>query len=108
MEKRLKDYISFTTDYLSSDHTADENRKFLEDLLIQISFFQHERLIHLLVTLAFAIFTFASIITCTFVCSLPMILLSVLLIVLLIPYIRHYYILENGVQRLYKVYDQVR
>ena len=28
--------------------------------------------------------------------------------VLLIPYIRHYYILENGVQRLYEYYDQIR
>ena len=33
--------------------------------------------------------------------------LTVLLLILLIPYIRHYYILENGVQKLYTYYDRL-
>ena len=53
-----------------------------KELLIQIGFFQHERLIHLIV-----------------------LVLSLLFLVLLIPYIRHYYLLENGVQKLYEYYD---
>lgn len=33
--------------------------------------------------------------------------LTVLLLVLLIPYIRHYYILENEVQKMYGQYDKI-
>jgi len=34
-------------------------------------------------------------------------LVSLLLLVLLIPYIAHYYKLENGVQRLYELYNKI-
>ena len=33
--------------------------------------------------------------------------LSLMILILLIPYIRHYYILENGVQKMYKQYDKM-
>jgi hypothetical protein len=33
--------------------------------------------------------------------------LFVALLILLIPYIRHYYLLENGVQKMYKQYDEM-
>ncbi|NLA43621.1 hypothetical protein GX865_05780 [Candidatus Saccharibacteria bacterium] len=32
---------------------------------------------------------------------------AVLFLALLIPYIVHYYHLENGVQRLYSLYDEI-
>ena len=34
-------------------------------------------------------------------------LLAIGLLVLLIPYIRHYYILENEVQKMYSQYDRM-
>lgn len=34
-------------------------------------------------------------------------LLAIALLVLLIPYIRHYYILENEVQKMYGQYDRM-
>lgn len=108
MEKRLKNYISYVNRYIDESHSLDETNSFLKDLLIQISFFQHERLIHLLVTITFALLTFASVILCLFVPSLFIYILALLFIVLLIPYIRHYYILENGTQKLYFLYDKLK
>ena len=33
--------------------------------------------------------------------------LSLVILVLLVPYLRHYYLLENGTQRLYALYDRL-
>ena len=73
--------------------------------MIQISFFQHERLIHLIVTITFALLTIISLVACLFVMNVALIILTILFLALLIPYVRHYYILENSVQELYKRYD---
>ena len=75
--------------------------------LIQIQFFQHERLIHLIVTCLFAILAFAVFITLLFTFSIGLLLLFGALFILLVPYIRHYYFLENGVQKMYEQYDRL-
>ena len=108
MEKRLKNYLNLIENFLKSNHTSDEYIYIIEDLLIQISFFQHERLIHLLVTLTFAIITIFTVLASLFVQSISIFILIALLLILLIPYIRHYYILENGIQKLYKYYDDLK
>ena len=82
--------------------------KFLkEELLIKISFFQHERLIHFLVTMLVAIITVILLITSLIIEHLRLMLLLFIFIVLLIPYILHYYFLENKVQYLYRLYDKL-
>ena len=40
--------------------------------------------------------------------SLFTLLLPIVILILLIPYIRHYYILENEVQKMYGQYDRMR
>lgn len=73
----------------------------------QIQYLQHERLIHLMVTLAFALFF---IVTILFAVSFekPVILLvSLFVLALLVPYIAHYFKLENGVQRWYNLYNRI-
>ena len=102
MEQRLKNYLKFYGE------TADGSRKiegdkgeFLSQMLIQIGFFQHERLIHLIVTVVI------SILASLLIQEWAVLLLCLMFFVLLIPYIRHYYILENGVQKLYEYYDQI-
>lgn len=66
-----------------------------------IKFLQHERLIHLLVTLAFAI-KFVVVMMFSLIYPKPLLLvIDVLLLSLLVPYIFHYFKLENGVQKLY-------
>ena len=73
-----------------------------------ILFFQHERLIHLLVTIFFALLTFASFSLFLITGFFPVIILFVVFLSLLIPYIIHYDHLENGVQQLYGLYDKLK
>ncbi|NLG04286.1 MAG: hypothetical protein GX567_10740 [Clostridia bacterium] len=106
MEKRLKEYIKYAQNLSKTSWKSKEEQKQMQEaMLTQISLFQHERLIHLIVTVVFAILTFMTLISSLFVSNLYLYLLMALLIILLIPYIRHYYILENGVQKLYDLYD---
>ena len=80
----------------------------LEEHLVQVGFFQHERLIHLIVTVTFALLELLAILLSMIVNSLFTLLLPVVILILQIPYIRHYYILENEVQKMYAQYDRMR
>ncbi len=121
MKERLEKYLTYIDAKINElrDTTADlswveanevsvsiENEK--KDLLIQIAFFQHERFIHLLVTVLFALMSIMTFMVVMLAFTIQSLLLLLLLVVLLIPYIRHYYILENGTQKLYKFYDSLQ
>ncbi len=110
MEKKLRDYIVYIETLIAKQEVWDvgEHDKVQRDMLVQIGFFQHERLIHLIVTVTFAILTVGSLIACLLLQMLALYCLTLLLIILLIPYIRHYYILENGVQKLYALYEEMK
>ena len=75
--------------------------------LVQISFFQHERLIHLIVTALFALIESIAAAITALAFSPAMFALCILVLALLIPYVGHYYLLENEVQKLYAQYDQI-
>ena len=108
MGRRLKDYLE-KMDRLDMKNLTEEGKsRVMKDLLIQIGFFQHERLIHLIVTVIFALLTMLSILGAALLQQISMFLLTVLFFVLLVPYIMHYYLLENGVQKLYTYYDKLR
>ena len=110
MEKRIINYRKYVDEILKSgDVQWDE---VLKEHLVQISFFQHERLIHLIVTVLFAVLEIMSILGTVILSALEkgniaLAIMTVLLLVLLIPYIRHYYILENEVQKMYTQYDEL-
>ena len=89
----------------SGAFTAEELAVLRSQALVQIGFFQHERFIHLIVTMTFAILTVVTLMTICIAGYLPLGALMLLLLILLVPYIRHYYILENGTQTLYRYYD---
>ncbi len=88
--------------------TQELIRDKLEEHLVQVGFFQHERLIHLIVTVTFALLEMLAIVLSVISDSLFTLLLPVVILILLVPYIRHYYILENEVQKMYGQYDRVR
>ena len=75
----------------------------------RIAEFQHERLVHLLVTMFFVCLLFAAVglffavIPAGLLLSVLMGVLTLILFVLELFYIRHYYYLENGTQRLYRL-----
>ena len=113
MADRLTFRISHTKELLERAASGERLSKELLNKEIRslwewILFFQHERLIHLLVTLSFAAMTLASFFVFLITDYLPVTALAALFLVLLIPYIFHYYHLENGVQKLYDLYDQLK
>ena len=117
MGKRIKDYVAamikVANEMSAKNGTSKQNKdEILREMLVQIGFFQHERLIHLIVTVLFAFLTIFSIACSCLLNNLTygmlFCLLSVLCLVLLVPYIHHYYVLENGVQKLYEIYDKIR
>ena len=88
--------------------TQELIRDKLEEHLVQVGFFQHERLIHLIVTVTFALLEMLAIVLSVISDSLFTLLLPVVILILLVPYISHYYILENEVQKMYGQYDRMR
>lgn len=105
----MRNYLKIVDGKLQSELSEDEKKRLKEDLLIQIMFFQHERLIHALVTLTFAILTVATLFVVIIFenISVFVFVFLFLLLTLLVPYIRHYFILERGVQKLYEYYDKL-
>ena len=75
------------------------------ELKEKIAFFQHERLIHLLVTISFGFFSILFMLL-GFISYLFLIPFFMLLVFLLF-YIIHYFFLENTVQYFYRLYDQI-
>ena len=107
MKKSILSYVKEVDDLLKSKRIENIN-EVIENHLIKISFYQHERLIHLIVTVLFALL---SIITFLYTVSNPTlgtILLTFMFILLLVPYILHYYYLENNVQKMYLQYDLLK
>lgn len=107
MGRRLNDYLKRIDELLGTDSTDVDWTRVLEEHLVQTSFFQHERLIHLLVTLAFALMELAAALATILWQSVYAAALMLLFLVLLAPYVVHYYHLENGTQRLYTQYDEL-
>ena len=107
MEKRILNYLKFL-EKLEIDTLDDKDLQMLkEEVPYQIALFQHERLIHLIVTVTFAILTVAGLLGACFSGELLLTVLTMLFLILLIPYIRHYFILENSVQKMYTYYDKI-
>ncbi|MCI5639495.1 MAG: hypothetical protein MR316_00735 [Lachnospiraceae bacterium] len=107
MEQRILQYKAYLLRICEEDYSEEEREKMKQQVLTQISFFQHERLIHLIVTITFALLAVVAFGICAVAPTVPFFGLEVLLLVLLIPYIRHYYILENSVQTMYRCYDKL-
>lgn len=107
MKKELTAYVQkIDTLIQTQDGAGDKDwQSICQEHQIHIQFFQHERLIHLMVTITFALLAFASVWLLYFAFSPASLLLTLLLFCLLIPYISHYYFLENSVQKLYVQYD---
>lgn len=95
------------TDTDKTDIEEQTMQEMVQEHLVQVGFFQHERLIHLIVTVTFALLEMLAIVLSVISDSLFTLLLPIVILILLIPYIRHYYILENEVQKMYVQYDRM-
>lgn len=106
LKKYLMEYRKYIIGLIDNNHEMDLER-IISYHEKQIDFFQHERLIHLIVTALFAVLFFASVFMVVFIQSLAIILLAVVLLIMNIAYIKHYYFLENEVQNLYKDFNKL-
>ena len=105
MEKRIINYRKYIDELLTKE---DNDWEFIRrEHLVQIQFFQHERLIHLIVTVLFALMEIMSVIATVLTGYMWLLYLVAALMILLVPYVRHYYILENEVQKMYAQYDKI-
>lgn len=107
MKSQIQTYNNYITKKLEENNVYEDWEKISEDYLIKISFYQHERLIHLIVTVLFAIMETIVVTATVITDSLGLMILSAAILVLLIPYVAHYYFLENTVQKMYLVYDEM-
>ncbi|MBR3057793.1 MAG: hypothetical protein IKG93_07460 [Clostridiales bacterium] len=114
MAKKLKQLIlqaeKFLSDYdakAGGEKTGQDLSRLLSYMERWLLYFQHERLIHLIVTVLFGLAAMIVLGIFVMVQSLYILILEGLLMVLLVPYIFHYYNLENGVQRLYDLIDEL-
>lgn len=103
MYRYLKDHESYIIALLESEKDlAWESIATYH--ITQIRFLQQERLAHLIVTCVFGMLFFFSSITTAFVPIPALYVLDLILGVTFVFYIVHYYRLENGVQRWYRLY----
>ena len=102
MKNEIKEYLSETENRLLDKESIDD--EFISELLIRIGFYQHERLVHLIVSMTFAVMTVLAFAMIFMGGGTPSVLLALLFLGLTIPYIYHYYFLENSTQKLYTLY----
>ena len=106
MRKYLMEYLIYIEKRLENCKENELN-DILEEHLNKIQFMQHERLIHFLVTMLFAFMFFMSLGIFMLTDKISFIPLMVLILCLIVPYIRHYYFLENNVQKMYYIYNRI-
>lgn len=107
MTKYLTEYMKKMENKLNECSSLNDIEKLLVEHKDKIAFMQHERIVHFLVTMMFAIVLTFFICALIFSDNFALLLLVTIIIVLLAFYIKHYYFLENTVQKMYMVYDRM-
>jgi len=114
MTQYIKAYLAYIEGFINermetaSDEVIDH---VLSEFETKIAYFQHERLIHLIVTMFFALFTLSQV-AMLFIAKEPYLFIAAfcmgfIFLCVLIAYICHYYFLENSVQKMYKLRDRI-
>jgi hypothetical protein len=107
MEKYLKRHEAFIRQQLASPGDGTDWQALARFHRTQIGYMQHERLIHLFVTLFFGL---CALLLFLFLLLHPQAVAGVLILLvlaLLVPYLVHYFRLENGVQRWYALANEI-
>lgn len=104
MVKYLLEQEKILLDALNNNNNLEEAYEYAK---VQIGWISHERLVHLLVTLFIGFVLILSALGFLLLQTPLFGVMAILLMTLLLFYLLHYYRLENGVQRLYKVANQI-
>jgi len=110
MTKYIKEYERIIKERLGKRVSPEKLSEWIDYHKNQITHLQDERIIHLLITLNFGICFLLAVLAYLILQQFILIVLGCLFFVLLVPYIFHYYFLENTTQRWYgyekKLYDK--
>lgn len=107
MNQKLKNYLKEIDQIIVSENTKQLD-EIIKNHLQQIHFYQHERLVHFLVTGLVTILAVLCLLCLTIQVNFGVFILFILLLILFIPYIFYYYSLENGVQKMYDQYWKLK
>lgn len=107
MKETVKKYLN-KIEEINNNKKINNKEEILNDLLTHIKFFQHERLIHLIVTFFTGIAAIIFLISFISLENIYIGLLFLIVFVLFVPYIFHYYFLENSIQKLYNLYFEIK
>ena len=107
MTEYLTNYMKYIQERLEKCQSSEELDEIMAEHKDKIAFMQHERIVHFLVTMLFAFILIVFFAVLIFKVNLAVPSLVTIVLVLLMFYIKHYYFLENTVQKMYKVYDSI-
>ncbi|WP_298532035.1 hypothetical protein [uncultured Ruminococcus sp.] len=107
MTEYLTNYMKYVQQRLESCTDSELLEEILAEHKDKIAFMQHERIVHFLVTMMFALILTVFMSVLIFTVNLAVLLLVTIMLVLIAFYIKHYYFLENTVQKMYRVYDDI-
>jgi len=107
MTEYLTNYMNYIQQRIEKCSDADELADIMREHKDKIAFMQHERIVHFLVTMLFALILIVFFAVLIFKVNLAILALVTIVLVLLMFYIKHYYFLENTVQKMYRVYDSI-
>lgn len=102
MTKTVMDYLHSIDQLLLSKDKVDFDKE-TQKHLVKISFFQHERLAQLIIMALFSTLTIMSFLYGLTEWKIQ--ILTALFLLLTAFYIKHYFFLENAVQKMYHQYD---
>ncbi len=105
MGSYIKTYTKSVEKALEDENTDFEALK--REHIVQIEFIQHERLIHLIVTVMVCILLFIGM--CVFFISqiIEFLAVNALLLILAFCYLIYYCYIENATQKLYRLYNRI-
>ena len=116
MEKDLRKHISFIEDTLRKESDGFDWDTLKDYNRTHIGFFKHERLVHLLITFFFGLMFFLSVVADLLLIinnnlqlssGIGLLVVSIVLLIMLVFYVLHYFVLENGIQKLYRLDGEI-
>lgn len=106
----MRHYMKAYENYLKAFLTAprmEELSALRRETRVQLGIMQHERLVHFLVCILVGVAFFIVLGLALYFRTTGLFLLDLLLLGMLVPYLLHYYFLENTTWRIYVLYNQL-
>lgn len=101
----IRNYMKSVEAALEDEETDLEALK--REHLVQIGFIQHERLVHLMVTIMCCLLLFIGLGLYFMTGILAIMAVNGLMLILVLSYLLYYFFIENSTQKLYKQYNRI-